>query len=245
MAALSIEQFQTQGGVVYATLCDRIASGKLNPGDTLTIREIASELGVSVTPARDAVNKLRQNGLVEMIPRVGYRVVGLTPESVKGIYAIRRAILCESAVLAADRVTDDDIEELHRLAVRIDALSELGRWRCEDTEDTAATTLEALDLAFHTKIARIAGLPLLEREIARVAALGIAIPTPMPPARAAHKKIVEALATRDPAMAYKQMREHIDSPLANQLAGLQVYQEADTGEASVKESDLEIPADRR
>ena len=238
MAALNIEQFQTQGGVVYAALCDRIASGKLKPGDTLTIREIATELGVSVTPVRDAVNKLRQNGLVEMIPRVGYRVAGLTPESVRGMYAIRRAILCESAVLAANKVTDDDIEELNRLAVRIDALSGLGR-----CEDTMATAQEALDLEFHVKIARIAGLPLLEREIARVATLGIAIPTPMSPARDAHKKIVEALATRDPAIAYKQMREHIDSPLANQLVGLQVYREAE--ETPAAEPSLEMSADRR
>ncbi|MFH0963239.1 MAG: GntR family transcriptional regulator [Planctomycetota bacterium] len=222
MRTLTIEQFQTQGGVVYAALCDRIARRDLKPGHKLTIREIASELGVSVTPVRDAMNKLRQNGLVEMIPRVGYRVVGLTPETMKGIYAIRRAILSESAVLAADKITDEDIEELNRIAVRMDALKQVGR--CEDTR------AEALDLAFHTKIAQIAGLPLLEREIARVATLGIAIPTPMPPVMNAHKKVVEALATRDPQIAYRQMREHVDSPLKNQLVGLEAYRDSEVEE---------------
>lgn len=218
MAALNIEQFQTQGGVVYATLCDRIASGELKPGDTLTIRGIAAELGVSVTPARDAVNKLRQNGLVEMMPRVGYRVVGLTPERVIGVYATRRAILSESAILAANKITDENIDALSRLASRLDALGELGHFE----DDTAL----GLDNAFHLMIGRIAGLPLLEQEISRVLMLGIAIPTPLPPAKDIHKKVVEALATRDPEIACKQMRKHVDSALENTLAGLEAYHDA-------------------
>ncbi|MFH0965824.1 MAG: GntR family transcriptional regulator [Planctomycetota bacterium] len=202
-ALLQIKPFQTHGGAVHERLRSMISSRELAPGDSFSLREMASRLGVSITPVRDAIQMLRNHGLLEKTARLGYRVVTVTRERILGYYAVRRALLAEAARLATERITDPDLCDLSALAARTDALIEAGNY------DEAAP----LDNAFHTRLARIAGLPFLEAQIARLDAFGIMLSAPVPPHWHSHKRLVDALRARDPDLAALEVRAHVDNAL--------------------------------
>ena len=208
---IQLEPFQTHGAAVRARLLAMISEGDLRPGQTFSLREMAARLGVSITPVRDAVNLLHQQGLLGKGPRRSCRVIGITPERVRGYWVVRRALLAESAREAATKVTDRDLAELDRLAKRVDALVDM-----EHYEDAGP-----LESQFHTRIALIAGLPFLAREIERLDQYDIIIHGPIPPAKAQHMSLVEALATRDPSVAEQAMRDHVNTGLRHTLATLE------------------------
>ena len=68
---------------VAGHLRSQIMSGALRPGSFVRIEDTAAELGVSATPVREALVTLRGEGLVEQIPRRGYRVGELRREDVE------------------------------------------------------------------------------------------------------------------------------------------------------------------
>lgn len=210
MHSVGLGHFQTQGGRVYTRMCEMIAGRDIQPGEVVSIRGLASELGVSVTPVRDAVNLLRQQGLLEKVPGTGYRVVGVTRERIAGVFAVRRALLVESARLAAQRITDGEIAELELIASRVDALIESSHY-----EESSR-----VDQEFHTRIAQIAGLAFLQREIARLEVFKLVFPPvgPVPPEWHSHTEVVDAIAARDPERADEEMRAHVNRPLEPVLA---------------------------
>ena len=208
---IQLEPFQTHGAAVRARLLAMISEGELRPGQAFSLREMAARLGVSITPVRDAVNLLHQQGFLGRGPRRSCRIIGITPERVRGYWVVRRALLAESAREAAAKLTDSDIAELDRLAARVDALIDM-----EHYEDAGP-----LESQFHTRIALIARLPFLAREIERLDQYDIIIHGPILPLKAhQHAALVEALATRDPSVAERAMREHVNLGLAHTLATL-------------------------
>ncbi len=213
MIVSSPQPFQTQGGFVYEAVGRMIVSGELPYGTPFTLREMATRLGVSVTPVRDAVNALKQMGLVEKVPRGGYRVVPLTRQRVLGYFAVRRALLAESARLAAERITDEQIPQLARAARTLDAMLDSGNF----------PDISGLDSAFHAQIAEVAGLPFLAREIGRLATFEIILEPPgAAPTldRPAHLHVLEAITSRDPNKADAVMRAHVDFALQRTLDAL-------------------------
>ena len=209
MAEVS-EPFCTQTGMVYEGVCRMIATGEVKPGESLSLRRAAARLGVSPAPARDAFRVLHERGVLEKVPKHGYRVCKLTRERVDGYFNVRRALLSESAVLAAQRITPTDARALRDLAERLDALVELARY------DEA----HQLEEQFHTALARIAGCPQLEWEIARIQTFSIVIPAPHPPRWQSHTRLLEEIASRDVARAWQAMRAHVDEGRKCTLDGM-------------------------
>lgn len=81
---------------VYERLLDRLLGGMYEPGDPLTIDQLAKELDVSQTPVREALVELEKTGLVERAARRGYRVAApLTAKQMEDLVEVR--ILLESA----------------------------------------------------------------------------------------------------------------------------------------------------
>src|SRR5918998_1914266 len=66
-----------------------ILQGQLKPGDRLLEADIASQMGVSRAPVREAVRQLEQEGLVEFLPHRGSTVVGVPDEEIDAIYEMR------------------------------------------------------------------------------------------------------------------------------------------------------------
>jgi DNA-binding GntR family transcriptional regulator len=76
----------------YAVLKDRILTRRMEPGARVSVPEIAAALGVSRTPVNDALKRLAIEGLVEIVPRRGTFVTGLTASDVSELFDIRLLI---------------------------------------------------------------------------------------------------------------------------------------------------------
>ena len=71
---------------VAETLRDAMLDGSLAPGDHLAEADLAARLGVSRTPVREALGRLAAEGLVDLQPNRGARVVNWTPEELRQIF---------------------------------------------------------------------------------------------------------------------------------------------------------------
>jgi DNA-binding GntR family transcriptional regulator len=99
----------------YQLLRDRILSCELAPGDRLTERGTAEALQLGLSPVRDALTRLAQDGLVQVLPRKGYRVTPLTLKSVDDLFLAWGLIGPEIARLGVARAGADDAARLLRL----------------------------------------------------------------------------------------------------------------------------------
>ncbi|OBF91197.1 GntR family transcriptional regulator [Mycobacterium sp. 852002-51163_SCH5372311] len=116
-----------------------IMSGKLRPGTYIRLDETAAELGVSITPVREALLKLRGEGMVQLEPHRGHVVVPLTRQDLDDIFWLQATIARELAAAATDHITDVEINELDRMN---DALA--GAVSAGD-----ADTIATMEFAFH------------------------------------------------------------------------------------------------
>ena len=87
----------------YQALRQRILDNAFPPGHQALEQALAEELGISRTPLREALIRLQKEGLVEVIPRHGMRVLPVSPEDMRQIYQILAALESMAAELAARR----------------------------------------------------------------------------------------------------------------------------------------------
>src|ERR671936_2125325 len=88
---------------VYERLRDQILNGELRPGDQLVEARLASELGVSKTPVREALIRLQRDGLVHTEPYRGARVMSPSEADVREILELRLALECHIVRDLAER----------------------------------------------------------------------------------------------------------------------------------------------
>ena len=100
---------------VAARLRTDIITGTLRPGTFIRLDETAAQLGVSITPVREALRTLRGEGMVQLEPHRGHVVVALSRVDVEDIFWLQSMIARELAATAAERITDAEIDELELL----------------------------------------------------------------------------------------------------------------------------------
>ena len=127
---------------VYEHLKLEIVQGRLPGGERLAEENIAASLGVSRTPVREAVQRLAQDGFVELIPNKGARVRSLSSTEIIQTYAVREALEGLAARLAAQHRDANDLDRLAKTLMRLERLP---------SNDYSAQT--AVDLEFHAAIA--------------------------------------------------------------------------------------------
>ncbi|GAY18847.1 GntR family transcriptional regulator [Mycobacterium sp. shizuoka-1] len=132
---------------VAAHLREAIMTGVLRPGTFIRLDETAARLGVSITPVREALLTLRGEGMVALEPRRGYVVQPLSRQDVADIYWLQATIAKELVASAADRLTDEQIDELDEANDRLAAAVDAG--------DPAE--IGAAEFAFHRLLNRGAG----------------------------------------------------------------------------------------
>lgn len=110
--ALRREQLSDE---VAALLRVEIMTGALRPDTFIRLDDTAARLGVSNTPVREALRTLRGEGMVELEPHRGHRVVPLSRTDIEDIFWLQSTIAAELAVSVTRRMTDDQITELSRL----------------------------------------------------------------------------------------------------------------------------------
>src|SRR5262245_14143109 len=118
---------RTAHSYAYEALRNKILNGELSPGTPLIQANLAKDLGVSMTPVREALRDLATEGLVTLLPHKGAAVTTLDLEDAKEIHAIRLKLEPDATRLAVDNVT---LDVLNRAEELYSALSETAdhRW---------------------------------------------------------------------------------------------------------------------
>jgi DNA-binding GntR family transcriptional regulator len=115
-----MSDFKAIGGTVRARaateLRDRVLTGRLRAGERLDLDQLAAEFGTSRTPVREALLALSYEGLVEVTPRSGITVTGITPEDAVDNFAVLAALSGKAAEWATARITPERLAELRDLA---------------------------------------------------------------------------------------------------------------------------------
>jgi DNA-binding GntR family transcriptional regulator len=171
-----------------------IMSGALRPGTFIRLDETAAKLGVSVTPVREALLKLRGEGMVQLEPHRGHVVLPLTRQDIDDIFWLQATIAKELAATAAQQITDAEIDDLERITEVLAAAV-----AAADTEAIAATEFE-FHRAFNHATGRIK-LAWFLLHVARYMPLMVYAADPEWGGAAVdnHRKLIAALRRRDTA----------------------------------------------
>lgn len=194
---------------VTARLEAAIISGELEPGSRISEQQVAATLGVSRGPLREAIRRLEGRKLLIRQPNVGVKVIQLSLDALVEILFIREALEGMAAALAAQHMSDDEIEELRRL------LSEHALQ--EGVKRGEAYYQESKDIDFHFRIAKASRnerlFEMLSGELYDLMRMyryrASTAPGRTQEALNEHRAIVEAIALRDPGRAEQAMRQHI------------------------------------
>ena len=100
---------------IYNTIKQRILSLYYEPGQSLILKELAVELGVSPTPIREIFLRLEWEKLVTIMPRVGIMVTKIDFQELKEVYRCRILIEGELGRLAAQNISDEQLAEMKKL----------------------------------------------------------------------------------------------------------------------------------
>src|SRR4051794_40409063 len=106
------ELYATKSDFAYTRVRELILSGELEPGAVIHQALLAKEIGISTTPLREALRRLKQQGLVELDAHRDARVTQLDAEEARDLLEVRRSLDPLAAGLAAERRTKADIAEL-------------------------------------------------------------------------------------------------------------------------------------
>lgn len=142
--------------VVYGQIRQRILDNVWPPGHRALEQEVALALGTSRTPVREALMRLAGEGLVEVIPRHGMRVLPVSPADMSEIYDILSALECMAAELLARR--KPAAAELKPL---VDATRAMDKALAAEDLDAWA----AADERFHAGLVSLAGNRQLEATV--------------------------------------------------------------------------------
>ncbi len=195
----------------YLLIRDRILTGELPFGAPLTRRALAGEMGISIVPVGDALQRLEAEGLVESRPRVGTRVRIPTAQSIRGHYILREALETQAARIFAEKASPDERAELVQMAGRLDELyrsfppGQQSRERSFEIHKT--------HMRFHMRIAECTGCDELCQAVEKNQVLifnwlyDTALGNQAPP-DAWHTELAGALVAGDAEEADRAMRRH-------------------------------------
>lgn len=186
-----------------------ILAGRYRAGARLGEAQLATTLGVSRTPVREALRQLAAEGLVELVPNKGARVVAWTPEELEQIFELRAEVEGFAARQAALRISRAVLEQLRDLATEHARATRVGPAR--DLQ-----RVYELNAEFHAGVASAAGgaslqgvLGSLVHTVVLHRTLHTFDDTAMERSSRHHLELVDALEARDPQWAESVMRSHL------------------------------------
>lgn len=205
---IKLDSYKPLREVVAETLRDAIVGSVLKPGERLMEIQLAEELGVSRTPVREAIRKLELEGFVVMIPRRGTYVADLSLKDINEVFELRTALEMLAAGLAAERITDEELEELERLLVQIGEYIETN-----DMEKIVEFDTRFHDLLYKaSRNDRLVGIiNNLREQFTRFRSISIAYPGRLKQTWEEHRRLVEAIAQRNIDLAQQLSREHMEN----------------------------------
>jgi GntR family transcriptional regulator, rspAB operon transcriptional repressor len=148
MAKLTKVKLERASDAVFNILRESILDQTFLPGERLNVKMLTEKLEVSLTPVKDAINRLAMEGLIELRPRSGTFVTSLLAKDVTETLAIRRALEWLAAETAVLNVTEEVIEELRQLVVIMEQPVSTDRER---------QLHERKNLEFHQRLIELSG----------------------------------------------------------------------------------------
>ena len=103
---------QSLHGQVAERLRDMVVHGELTPGEKVPVAALSQTLGVSLTPLREALKVLAEEGLVELTPNRGARVIPYTANEAEALFEVIAGLESLAAELAAGRMSNDELAHL-------------------------------------------------------------------------------------------------------------------------------------
>jgi DNA-binding GntR family transcriptional regulator len=201
----------------------RIFNGTYGPGEYLRLDQLAAELGISVTPVREALLSLRAEGLLAQQPRHGFIVLPVTRRDIADVSNVQAYIGGELAARAAENIGEDELSALRKTQASLE-----DAYARRDYE-----TAVRLNHEFHRAINVAANSPKLAQfmsSITRYTPESV-FPTVVGwPEQSIkdHRRIVAAIERRDATKARSAMSEHFTvgvTPLTDHLVELGVIQD--------------------
>jgi DNA-binding GntR family transcriptional regulator len=114
--------FARKSDLAYIRVRELILSGELAPGAVLPQAALAQAIGMSTTPLREALRRLKQEGLVELDAHRDARVRPLDAGEARDLLEMRRSLDPLAASLAAQRRTEDDLADVRAALDGLEAL---------------------------------------------------------------------------------------------------------------------------
>ena len=192
--------------VVFNTLREAILKGDLKPGERLMELQLASKLGVSRTPIREAIRMLEQEGLAVTTPRKGAEVAKMTLKDMEDVLEIRDALDELAVRIACQKISDEQLKQLEDMKELFEKSTQTGNVK----------KIAEADVTFHDVIYEATGNPKLvtllnnlREQVYRYRVEYIKDPKNYPTLIAEHEAILESLKNRDVKNAVEAMHVHV------------------------------------
>lgn len=199
---------------IFRQIQNDILNGIYEPGENLIETKLSEELGVSRTPVREALRQLELEGLVQSIPNKGVTVKGVSSDDIQDIYTIRMLIEGLASRWAAEKITDEELEELKE-AVDLEEFY---------TMKSDYRQLLKLDTRFHDIIYKASkSMPLMHtlstfhHYIQKARKISMSSAKRASEVLIEHKAIMQAIIDKDAARAEKLTIEHVKNASENLL----------------------------
>ncbi|MEO6795140.1 MAG: GntR family transcriptional regulator [Mycobacterium sp.] len=236
---MSIPDFSTRpqlSEAVARVVRKRIFDGGYAAGEYVRLDQLATELGISVTPVREALVELRAEGLLDQQPHRGFVVLPVTKRDLADVADVQAFVGGELAARAAAGISDEQLAELHEIQSRLEKA-----YAGDDEERTVR-----LNHDFHRAINVAAASPKLAQvmsQITRYAPEAVFPTISGWPDRSMqdHRRVLAALASHDETLARTAMAEHLAAgvlPLIEHLTGRGVVECEDGADAHADQRPL-------
>lgn len=205
---IKLDSYKPLRELVCENIRQAIIDGTFSPGERLMEIQLADEMGVSRTPVREAIRKLELEGFVVMIPRRGTYVADISIKDITEIYEIRTCLDTLAAGLAAERITDEELEALNRLLVEIG----------QHIVDNNMEKIVEADTAFHDILYQASRnerlrsiINNLREQLTGIRGRSMSYPGRLIETMEEHRTLVDSIAARDSERAQEAARVHIEN----------------------------------
>lgn len=206
------ELFNTKSDYAYLRVREAILNGELSPGSILNQATLARTMGISTTPLREALRRLKTEGLVHLDAHRDAHVADLSAEEARDMLDVRRSLDPLGAALAAERRTKADIAQIRAAHEGLEPLPV-----------NATVTHLAAHRRFHAAIYQASHNDILVRSLDELWDKAdryrlLALQTDRGDAaraqkRVEHQQLMEAVIAGDPDQAFTIMLSHIETSL--------------------------------
>jgi DNA-binding GntR family transcriptional regulator len=218
LSAVRLDRSRPLREQIYPMVRSLLLTGAIKPGEVIDEKAIAAQLHVSRTPVREAVKRLSDEHLIDVVAQSATRAARINAKEIEESFLIRRALEMESAAQAAAHMSQDHADKLHDILMM----------HARAVERKHFIEAIARDDEFHRYISEISDLPRLWStiEISK-AQLDRCRHLMLPRAGEAertleqHREIIRALNSRDPAKASAAMKAHLDAAYRSTVAVLE------------------------